>query len=301
MALEICCYASLGFALWFFSTNRIENYECNQISDVYDSLKNFVQSGGKEEKVIRIIAANYGLDMFKNAYGVPCIKTYIDKITKDNEYEQLTKLTLKDLRNNCADPDNAKLFPGIYKWLKEAHKEIYTQLSENRSDDLDKLWDIGVWIFFIFAIFIFAPIMVLTKLLQMIYPWIIVGYLGHNKLLFTNKIDSFQMVMLMIYIGLQLILILLGIYVYKIHYLMWHFEIGSTAYWWHIEHDKLFKAINDFYDKCAWFPKVEKIILKRFGSDIGNIIIMYCRSFEIEESEKKVESIETTEVAIEIR
>ena len=291
MGFEICCYAGLGFAVWLLSTNRIENYECNQISDVYNSLKNFVRSGNRKEKVLRIIAVNYGLDMQKRSWNTKTIKDYIDGIIEDNKYEELTKLKLRDLRNNCENPQRANLFPGIWQWLEDTHKELYEDLEKDRNLDFENWMDVGLWVLFLFVIFIFSPIMIVAKLVQIIYPWIIVGYLGYNKLLFTNKIDSFQMVMLMIYIGLQLILVLLGIYVYRIHHLMWHFEIGNRADWWQIKQEELLKSINEFYDKCAWFPAVEKIILNRFGGDIGNIIIMYCRNFELDENAEKLEEI----------
>ena len=47
----------------------------------------------------------------------------------------------------------------------------------------------------------------------------------------------------------------------------------------------LIKDSEQFYDEICWFPKVDKILLNKFGNDIGNIIMNYVKAFKSENDE----------------
>ena len=51
---------------------------------------------------------------------------------------------------------------------------------------------------------------------------------------------------------------------------------------------------SEFYDEYCWYPSVEPIVLGRFGHDIGNIILIYCKSFLLKEDQLKEENDEFT-------
>ena len=77
---------------------------------------------------------------------------------------------------------------------------------------------IGYYLFFIAF-----PVFTLCKILQALFPYVILGYLLCNNELFN--VDLFQMVMLFTFIGLQLLLLLLGISVFRIHWWLWHIYV----------------------------------------------------------------------------
>ena len=122
----------------------------------------------------------------------------------------------------------------------------------------------------------------LSKILQVFYPWIIVGYLGYNKLLFSNEIDMFQLVMLAVYIGLQLILFFLGIKVFRIHWWLWHIVPGVLYNNWKlIDVADLEREVNKYYNNICWYPQVEIIVVNVMGKDIAKIIMDYCKSIQL--------------------
>ena len=195
----------------------------------------------------------------------------------------MRKITYKDIRQNCDSPQQRNIGIIMYNQIKATHNYLYGDLVDrDRLPIWNRIQFVSAYAVFLFVLFIFVPLLSISKLVQMLYPWIIVGYLGYNNLLFTNKINSFQMVMLYIYIGLQLILVFLGIFVGKVHWLLWHLDTSDDANWWQINNDQLMREMNKFYDNVAWFPVVENIILSKFGKDIGNIIMKYCKSFNID-------------------
>ena len=142
---------------------------------------------------------------------------------------------------------------------------------------------------YIVGVWIFGPIFVLTKLLQICYPWIIVGYLIENNLLFSdNRPDLFQLVMLSIYCFLQIMLLIVGIFVFRIHFWLWHIEPGRVSVYWESYDDgKLVQNMNGFYQKISWYPAIKDIIIKKFGIDIANIVLLYYNQIDINDAAQK--------------
>ena len=110
----------------------------------------------------------------------------------------------------------------------------------------------------------------------------IVFYLMYRNLLFSNQIDIFQLTMLFMYITLQLLLLFLGVYVLRIHWWMWHISPGSfRVFWDDITSKQIMNQCNKFYDEVALLPEVNRIVLKIFGDDIGNVVMYYLTNIEV--------------------
>ena len=101
-----------------------------------------------------------------------------------------------------------------------------------------------------------------------------------------NKCDTFQLVMLATYIGLQIILVILGIYAIRINYWLWHVCPGSNYI--NPSSKRIATEATNWYEKIQWYPKVEKIIDNIYGPDITRIIIDYVRNIKIEQDEVMV-------------
>ena len=96
--------------------------------------------------------------------------------------------------------------------------------------------------------------------------------------------------MLFIYIGLQIILLILGIIAFKISFLMWHVCAGDPCVrLYATSNDKIDNSLFHFqeviqkwYKKIQWYPKVEEIIVDIYGADISHIILDYLYNINIE-------------------
>ena len=268
-------------------TKRIGYYQNDRVVTNVNEMMDFVQRGaGSGDKIVRIIAVNEALYIIskksdKSYKNSEKLCKYVDGILKDGKYEKLNQIKFSDLRKNCISAAKANPF---LDGLSDIWEELDHRQEKVRSERaiFDKIWRFGQLSTFVCAIFIFGPIWLLSKLIQIAYPWIIVGYLSSKGLLFSGDIDTFQLVMLFIYIGLQLLLLFLGVYIGKKQHLLWHIEPGNLwTYWSTIQTQRLLTEAQEFYDECCWYPQATQIVCRAFGDDIGNIIIEYCKSFEI--------------------
>ena len=209
------------------------------------------------------------------------LQFFINQTADNGQYKALRKVSYKDIRKRCSHPWDAHFFSAILEGLWEEHGDNKTQFEI--SHGLDKFFSFVQLIGWFATVFIFFPILLLSKVLQVLFPWIIVGYLAYFNLLFTNQINQFQMVMLGIYIFLQLLLFTLGIHVFRIHWWIWHIHPGRTSvYWYQVSEPRLMEEVHAFYDEMCWYPVITEMMLNHFGDDIGAIIMDYCQSFELE-------------------
>ena len=184
------------------------------------------------------------------------------------------------MRQNCNDPENALLFRSIWEIIKKIHREYHSHLWSG--DCIDQFAYLLLYLAILSVLAVFGPILLISKLLQIAYPWIIIGYLAYNDILFSNEIDLFQLVMLAIYIGLQIIVCLLGIKVFRIHHWLWHINCGHNySNWSNIDANRFNKEMHKFYDNVCWYPQAEKIVLRVMGNDIGPIVMEYCRNIQL--------------------
>ena len=87
--------------------------------------------------------------------------------------------------------------------------------------------------------------------------------------------------MLAIYIGLQLLVVLLGIKVLRIQWFLLHINPGNNSIYLDVDHDCLVQYTHEYYDNVYWYPNARKIVLRVFGHDIGDIIMDYCRNMKL--------------------
>ena len=122
---------------------------------------------------------------------------------------------------------------------------------------------------------IILPIYLLSRIVTVFYPYFIVGYLSYNGL--WNELNLFELVMLGTYIGLQVMILFLGIFVYRTHLWLWHVLPGmdKNDYSWPEELNSYLKKLYSFYDAVQWDPVVREIVMKELGPDIGLIVWDY--------------------------
>lgn len=279
LAAEVFCLSFAALLVFMVGTDRISGYRKETVTENINAILDFIWSG--KDKKLRIISVNQGLHNYMGR--VETLSKYIKEVQSSKGYEGLKQITYSDLRNKCYCPKLANLFPDVYEEISEVWKEVKRDACTDHNCG-EKFINICTFIAFAALLFWFIPVLFLSKLLQIAYPWIIVGYLGYYQLLFAGEIHLFQMVMLMVYIGLQLMVLFLGIHVGRIQWYLWHCEPGGSAYWHGSNANKLSQAINEWYESVCWYPIVRKIVLQAMGNDIGPIVMDYCKSFQLSDS-----------------
>ena len=178
----------------------------------------------KQDRKLRILAVAYCIEQDIKEYDWgekrnTATRDYIAKIEKDSGLNGLKNITYSDLRNFCGKDAfvmYAKFFPDWWDEIKshQPKKDDFRRCIKCTGYDWDdKIWNfwpvIGYYLFFIAF-----PVITICKILQGLFPYIILGYLLYNNELLN--VDLFQLVMLFTFIGLQLILMILGISVCRI-------------------------------------------------------------------------------------
>merc|ERR1739842_134165 len=118
-------------------------------------------------------------------------------------------------------------------------------------------------------------------LLTVLFLYLIAAYLSYHGL--WNEMNLFELVMLWTYIGLQAIILVLGIFVYRTHHWMWHVLPGfrKPHHTWPDDLNPLVKGMYAFYDNIQWIPVVRRIVLKELGPDIGLIVMEYVEAMTV--------------------
>ena len=266
-------------AVYVFGTGRIADYGTKNKSQLISDILDFIWSG--KDRKLRIIAINQGMNKTQGINQK--LSGYINEISASKGYHGLKRIGYKDIRAHCEDPMVAGLYGSV---AKEVMKELH--YAKNHMDDatdcFEKIGYCMQMLGFGSVVFVFLPILLVSKILQIAFPWIIIGYLGYNDLLFNGKIDLFQMVMMGVYVGMQLLVLFLGIHVMRIQWFLWHIEPGTTyAYW--SGGIKNVRAAEGWYQRVCWYPRCEEIVMRVMGHDIGSIIMEYVRNIHVEENE----------------
>merc|ERR1711941_182271 len=116
----------------------------------------------------------------------------------------------------------------------------------------------------------------------MVYPYVILGYLSYYDL--WSEMALFELVMLGTYICLQVLILLLGIPIFRTHYFLWHILPGEWTNEWPSDLSTFKEKMYKFYDSARWTPVIENMMTTQLGSDIGVIVMDYVDSIELDES-----------------
>merc|ERR1712129_386338 len=142
------------------------------------------------------------------------------------------------------------------------------------------------------VVFVIAPLFVLSKLFQILFPYVIIAYLSseyvQNGMQWWIEIDMFQLCMLFIYIGLQCVLLILGVCVCTLHWYLWHISPGQ----WSVDlsstdQKQCVTRASEFYEQVQSYQIVEEMLCLHFGPDIGGVIFYYFLYIELDIKKKE--------------
>eukprot|EP01084_Bolivina_argentea_P268792 456645_1 len=302
IGLEIFCFSFCAFGVWTFGTERWANYSHNEVNTWVNQMLDFIHKPSvfnHGDRMIRMLSVNHSISTNISSWyrRSTDLNTYANKIYENHGLDGLKKITFRDLRKNCGDANRqriANFLPQLWDNIRDEapSKADYEDcLCCHGSDCVDKMENWCEYVIFYWSIIILLPGFVIGKLFQCMFPYVIIGYLLYEN--HWNEIHLFQIVMLLTYIGLQIILFILGLMVFQTQYYLWHIQPGIDSV--HLRTSSYVKnknTLNTFIDSAEkWYfdktyvPLIHKFILEMYGNDIGNIIMDYFHNIEISKNE----------------
>ena len=286
ICLEIFCFAFFAFTLFLFLTLRWREYTEKNVSDTINGMISFISAAGicncNGDRKLRLLAVNnyayHNINSLRYHSGLS--KEILDLITKTEEtsgVNGLRQISYRDIRN--ANKRQSARIAKVFRAAWDVFKEITPGYSEYKNcckcDRNTRSHEDCAIILIYWLVIILFPICFMSKVFQIFFPYIIVGYLLWNKHLFD--VDLFQLSMLFTYIGLQFILFVLGLMVMRIQWWLWHIQSGRLDITLNPskEASTLLEPAREWYMKRSWYPLIQRLVLQKYGNDIGKLIMHY--------------------------
>eukprot|EP01083_Nonionella_stella_P114975 340418_1 len=211
LAGEVLCFAILAIFVFGVSTDRIRAYDTTEVGDIISFMLGFIANttnGVYNDRIIRISVINWAMptsatERWKHKFHNE-LSNYLGKIFDEGHYDAIKQITYRDLRQHAKFAEKANLPKYLMTSMIKECEDTKSEAMESDCCTFTRHW-LNLWVILeSYAFFIVLPIYLVSKVIQIAYPWIILVYLIWNNLLFTEQIDSFQLTMLGIYILLQL-------------------------------------------------------------------------------------------------
>merc|ERR1712228_111533 len=305
IVMEVFCFAFLAAFCFKFATWRWNEYYSADINDAIKDIIHWLMHSTKDkhlknDKIVRIMALNYAI---KSLHGNSSkMLEYIDAKKENEDYTAFQSITYSEIRNEASSDEKhklkARIFPFLWKQIIEIEKSALSSIESIRSSATfnlrrkEYISHIFGFIAFNIVTFFILPMFVISKIVQMLFPYIIIAYLSNeyvqNGVVWWIEVDLFQIVMLFGYIGLQFILLVMGLFVCRLHWYLWHISPGS----WSVDlsainQQKCIATASRFYEQVQSYPVVEEILISTFGPDIGGVVFYYFLHIEIEIKEEE--------------
>lgn len=231
-------------------------------------------------------------------YSAPW-QNYLDQgllsYLKEKEKKQFQGVTYTDLRVNC----QRDAFEYSTKWRNRRRQpylleyffyEVYaTMLMEFKHKRTTINYhrtrcytDFGIGVLY-WLTFIAGPIYLLSRTFNVFLPLSIVLYLGGEGINLFTDLDVFQVVMLSSYASLLAVWFILGCFVLRDLFILWHI-LPSCGYLKAAKlkdgNDEVTKMIKDAYFEMTAYPQISLILTNQFGPDISFIILDYFKSIK---------------------
>ena len=237
------------------------------------------------DTIIRILCINYGYysSTTDNPRATPDDKLLVF-IQNERKHDRLNSVSYNDIREHCSSKSSATIFKsGIEDYISlfsrcmddfiDVFFNPYDQKISRRVEGFIEAASL------LLISYIGIPIYGLSRIFTILYPYILVFYIYYYNLFF--KLDLFELTMLGVYIFLQWVTFIFGLFVFRTHLWLWHILPGKRNWqmgWNNIDTKKVLEETYKYYDEIQWLPFATQIVLQRFGKDIGGIVVDYLKA-----------------------
>jgi len=284
-------YHKLSLQFYFTLAKWINSAQRHQIGSRYKGCTSYTK---QEDKMMRLGSANGILVEHLRFSGYSgrdnTFKQYLEEHRVADQY---MKISFKGLRTNVNDGNRKwsqfsrrfwNFYGKLWKEIRSETKSEYNNWTRNKS--LSNLNGCGLMICLSASVgsmtLFFAPFYTISRLVHVSFPWFIVLYLylEYDLVIWTSShIDTFQMVMITIYLVLCVILSVLLYLNAKEQYLLFHIlpykRILETVDDDEKKTDKIMREITNRYFGMTVIPIRRAIVIDCMGPDIGPIVVSY--------------------------
>eukprot|EP01083_Nonionella_stella_P093035 260585_1 len=225
----------------------------------------------KQDRMMRLSAANYMMYTTSAIYANDneCVK-YLEQQRDENQY---LNVTMKGLRTHSVNVSRSSFTGKFWRW--------YTTIWRDFADDFGECSRYGfIAIFLAIMHFILGPMYLVSRVMNFIFPfWIILYlYFVYDVNIWNSpSVDLFQVVMMSIYLCLICIVSVLFHVNAVEQYLMAHILPSQyTRFTMQTRlTDGMIKQITNYYYGIVVIPIRKAIVIEKFGSDLGPIILSF--------------------------
>ena len=177
---------------------------------------------------MRIICINYG---FFTTYGPPSTLKKLSQIIENGKKDEtLNTLTYKQLRTYSQDHELTKKVTNPFYAFTRLYKDTTEEVIEKyKTVDCSMTWGFSSFVEDMFwCVFGSCGILVLYISTSLYIKSFMYGIVYDNSLWF--KLDLFELSMLGIYVMLQNMTLIAGIFAFRTHYWLWHIVPGESYF-----------------------------------------------------------------------
>ena len=233
----------------------------------------------KQDRIIRTCVVNKVLESQLYSSMDPQFKAFIDQQEKTSfiNVKSWNMLRIQNTEKDLYKDDWSQFYQVAMALLAVPHIIAHNEAKYVHGETKKKIIKYGVG----FANFGIAPFYYLSRIFNMIFPFLILInlYSDGYDIFDRNDIHLFQCIMLLLYLFFILMLLILAIICYREHFYLWHLQPGknipnSTA----IDLNNVMKK----YDEMISVPVRNALLKKKYGPDIAKIVIYYCDNIEVD-------------------
>ena len=211
---------------------------------------------------------------------------WIDDIEEKKSLELITWRNMRENAMNIEQKEYADFWSHItLKTMFKVLKEEINDSAEDYEDGCGGLCELLVKVCGGFLLYFLFPLYLLSKVLMLIYPFIIAMIFFFIESWDKNELPMFQIIMLMIYFVMIIIVIIFGVPTFRLLFWLWHIAPGDESI---IIHRFDVERIEKYYDELMLVPFIQNLVIQKFGNDVGLLIVEYFKSINLKLEEQEI-------------
>ena len=294
----ICTTLWVGFGLMIIGMANRLPWGADRVKFYEDNCNWILNAPSKHDKVVRLAVWNKCIMDIKNTdkgIGWQMDSHYdMHNYLILQEADHYKNLTLAGIKKSCESYEYRKKSYQTardHRFWSNVIERYYAQVLEDFKWTLKDYpypkYYIAVGTLYFLAI-VAGPFYVLSRLFNVVFPLIVVLYLyiDGGIVLFID-VNLFQSIMWLIYVVLMIVWWILAYPVMRDEYYLWWLMphrkyLRAASKHNAIPASKMTEMILEKYETVMVLPLIEKLLMEKFGHDIGRVVLDYFSSINLD-------------------
>ena len=264
-------------------------------TDTVDVVDGKVVFQKRQDRILRTCIVNKVL--MDNANYERDYDDFLKAYLKQKAVSNFAGVTWSDIRgHNCHSTKNVEQYDyRNARFFNAFFYNFYGYCFAEYANTVECVCDEDLMIMMLVAplTWLFGPIYALTRFVNVLMPFITVIHLAlHSNLLVFVKVNTFQTIVFLLHVCALLIWLVGAVVVFRNEFYLWHIlptrsgldNFGLKGTYDEQNTRRILMEIHTEYYRITWQPLVGKILVRRFGDDVANIIQMYLNEVQMIES-----------------